>query len=84
MSILRQVGATVISLHAAGDGIPDLLVGYRGETYLLEVKTKTGKLNELQVELHSSWRGRAIQVVRSSEDALRAIRCTDDDRSTAC
>ena len=78
---LRQVGATVILLHEAGEGIPDLLVGYRRETYLLEVKSKTGKLNERQQLWHSSWFGRRVSIVRSVDEALNAIRVTDSDRS---
>ena len=77
---LRQVGATVILLHEAGEGIPDLLVGYRRETYLLEVKSKTGKLNERQQLWHSSWSGRRVSIVRSVDDALMAIKVTDSDR----
>ena len=46
---LRQVGAYVALIN--GTGVPDLLVGYKGETFLLEVKlplleahTPTGKV----------------------------------------
>ena len=77
---LRQVGATVILLHEAGEGIPDLLIGYRRETYLMEVKSKTGKLNERQQLWHSDWRGDPVSIVRSIDDALNAIRVTDSDR----
>ena len=35
---LRELGATVQHLHAVGKGCPDLLVGYKGSNYLLEVK----------------------------------------------
>lgn len=35
---LRKMGAFVQSLAAVGDGCPDLLVGFRGKTYLIEVK----------------------------------------------
>ena len=77
---LRQVGATVILMHEAGEGIPDLLIGYRRETYLMEIKSKTGKLNPRQVEWHSEWRGDPVSIVRSIEDALNAIRVTDSDR----
>lgn len=78
---LRQVGATVVLMHEAGEGIPDLLVGYRGETYLVEIKSKSGKLNERQQLWHSLWTGKPVRIVRSIEEALSAIRCTDDDRS---
>jgi hypothetical protein len=35
---LRAAGATVQSLAAVGHGVPDLLVGFRNQTVLLEVK----------------------------------------------
>ena len=35
---LRKRGASVALLHTAHDGIPDLLVGYKGKNFLLEVK----------------------------------------------
>jgi hypothetical protein len=77
---LRQVGATVILLHEAGEGIPDLLIGFMGDTYLMEVKSKTGKLNPRQIEWHEKWNGDFVFIVRSIEDALNAIRVTDSDR----
>lgn len=38
---LKAVGASVTPLN--GTGVPDLLVGFRGQTYLLEVKLPLGK-----------------------------------------
>ncbi len=38
VAALRAAGATVEYLHAVGGGCPDLLVGYRGANYVLEVK----------------------------------------------
>jgi Holliday junction resolvase len=35
---LRDAGATVVSLAAMKHGCPDLLVGYAGETLLMEIK----------------------------------------------
>lgn len=37
---LRAAGATVTQLD--GKGVPDLLVGFRGQTFLLEVKLPLG------------------------------------------
>jgi hypothetical protein len=69
---LRKVGASVAFIHREGQGIPDLLVGYRRRNYVFEVKTLTGELNELQLEWHAAWRGR-VDVVRSPLQALQAI-----------
>lgn len=62
MKALRQVGATVEDLHKVGGGCPDLLVGYRGCNYVIEVKTPTGKLNDDQVDWHADWRGQKATV----------------------
>ena len=69
---LRDVGASVTLLHAVGGGVPDLLVGYRQENYLLEVKDVKGRVNPLQSKWHLEWRGHAF-VVRTPVEALYAI-----------
>lgn len=55
--VFRQMNCTVALLHSVGKGIPDLLVGCRGVNILVECKTKTGVLNELQKNWHNTWRG---------------------------
>lgn len=69
---LRDIGATVQDLHEVGKGCPDLLVGYRGTTYLIEIKTKSGKLDKAQVEWHGTWTGQ-VAVCRTAEEAYRTI-----------
>lgn len=64
---LEAVGATV-----QPGGPLDLLVGFRGLTYLLEVKTATGKLRPSQVRFLARWKGHAV-VVRDLDQALSAI-----------
>lgn len=66
---LRKAGRSVRILSAAGDGIPDLLVGYHGINYLLEVKIEKGKLTPAQKKFFDSWQGQAV-VVRSLDQAL--------------
>jgi len=78
---LRKVGASVAFLD--GKGLPDLLVGFRGELYLLECKqplgVKGGKskdgqhLTPDQEAWHAQWKGRPPAIVRTVEEALRAI-----------
>lgn len=72
VAALRQVGASVYIMADVGQGVPDLLVGRAGCTYLLEVKAPRGRLNEREQEWHAAWRGH-VAVVRSVDDALRAI-----------
>jgi hypothetical protein len=70
---LHQVGASVTLLSMVGSGVPDLLVGFRNQTYLIEVKLGTGQLNARQRNWLGSWRGGPAVVVRSVDEALKAI-----------
>lgn len=72
---LRKLGCSVVLLHRAGKGIPDLLVGFRGRTILMEVKTKNGKLNHKQQNFRDEWRGDPVHVVRSPGEAIKAVVC---------
>ena len=69
---LRQVGASVEPLHHIGGGVPDLLVGFRDRTYLLEIKTDRGTLTDDQRAWLAEWRGQAA-IVRTADEALKAI-----------
>ena len=69
---LRKAGATVHSLHEVGDGCPDLVVGFRGKNYLIEIKMPGKSLNPLQQYWYATWRGQ-VSVARTSEEALRII-----------
>ena len=80
VSALRAAGATVQSLAAIGNGVPDLLVSFRDGMYLLEVKDgskppSARALTEDQVRWHAAW-GCPVHVVKSPEEALRAIGAT--------
>jgi hypothetical protein len=73
---LLHIGASVVRL----DKPCDLLVGYRGCTYLFEVKLPLGprggsshsKLNEYQSGFAQTWRGQ-FDVIRSAEDAIEIL-----------
>lgn len=74
---LRAVGASVQPLHSVGQGCPDLLVGFRGQCFAIEVKDgllppSARKLTAAQVEWHGAWRGH-VAVVTSAEEATAAI-----------
>ena len=73
VAALRSVGASVTSLHRVGQGCPDLLVGYRGHTYLMEVKSPGGKLTEPENEWITTWSGLDVAIVTTVDDALRLI-----------
>lgn len=70
---LRKCGASVLDLHAVGGGCPDLLVGFHGSSWLMEVKTATGSVRDSQQAFARDWRGSPVVVVRTVAEALAAI-----------
>lgn len=61
------MGASVQPLHTVGQGCPDLLVGYGGTNYLLEVKDgnkppSQRKLTPDEHAWHDEWRGHVTVV----------------------
>lgn len=79
VAALRACGASVVLLHVAGAGVPDLLVGYQGYTLLVEVKNPAikGKLNARQIAWQAEWLGSPVQVIYTAEqarDILEALR----------
>jgi hypothetical protein len=78
VAALRRVGASVQPLHAVGKGVPDLLVGFRGVTWLVECKDgskrpSSRKLTPDQVEWHAAWRGGPVAVVLDEFAAVEII-----------
>jgi len=70
VSALRAAGAYVWII-----GLPvDLLVGYKGHTFLVEVKHGPKKrLTALQEDFFASWTGSTLARVDGPEAALRMI-----------
>jgi len=74
----RKLGCSVFSLAPLGKGIPDLLVAIGGVTWLIEIKSKKGKENDLQLEWAENWKG-ARAVVRDTqgvETVVKTMRLT--------
>lgn len=69
---LREAGATVEHLHTLGKGCPDILVGFRGRTWLFEIKTFGGALTADEIDWHAAWRGQ-VDVIYSAQDALKIM-----------
>jgi len=69
---LREVGASVQHLHMVGRGCPDILVGWAGNNFLLEIKQDKGKLTEDEKNWHAEWNGQ-VAVVRNFTEALAAL-----------
>jgi hypothetical protein len=77
VAALRKAGATV-RVISQGEGIPDLLVGFRGETILLEVKDgnkppSARTLTPAEKKFFNEWEGGLCMVVKSVEDALEML-----------
>lgn len=74
------LGASVLNLSTVGRGCPDLLIGYRGKTVLVEIKRDTkAKYTEPQVKFMQEWRGGAVSRIDSVEAAIRLIKMLDID-----
>lgn len=76
---MRVAGATVHSLAGLGNGLPDLLVGYKGCTILMEIKDgdkspSRQKLTDYQVTFMSNWTGGPLAIVNDVESALRILK----------
>jgi Holliday junction resolvase len=74
---LRMVGATVQSLASVGEGCPDLLVGFGGINYVLEVKDylqppSKRKLTTDEHQWHLRWNGQKA-VVETWDDVKEAL-----------
>lgn len=75
---LRSVGAKVQSLAAVGDGVPDLLVGFRGSLYLIECKDgkkppSERKLTDKQEKWHAEWSGLPVYVVTCVNESIGVL-----------
>lgn len=75
---LRACGATV-RIITQGDGIPDLLVGYRGHTILMEVKDgnkppSARQLTAAEQIFFDQWTGGKLFIVNSVEEALDVLK----------
>jgi hypothetical protein len=78
VAVLRAHGATVQHLHTVGKGCPDLLVGWRGVTSLIEVKSgPKAQLEPDQLTWHRSWQGGPLSVVYDVEGAMRVLKLID-------
>lgn len=76
IAALEAVGCQVERL----DRPVDLIVGFRGQTFLIEVKDPHGRnrLQETQSAFLRDWNGGPAAVVRSEEEALKAVGAIDE------
>ena len=76
---LRDIpGVVVADTGSRGGGFPDLVVGYRGVIYLLEVKDgnkppSKRRLTPDEQKFFNDWGGYPVYVVNSTQEAIDAI-----------
>jgi len=73
----RSIGFSVLILSDVGKGCPDILVGFRGVNYLVEIKDgakspSKQRLTSHEDEFHQSWRGQVI-IIRSINEVLKFV-----------
>jgi hypothetical protein len=73
----RRYGASVAHTHTLGQGFPDLVVGYRGQNWLVEVKDwmkppSQRKLTAAEQEFRDAWRG-SYHVVETVGDVAAML-----------
>jgi hypothetical protein len=74
---LRAAGCSVQSIASVGKGAPDLLVGYGGQNYLLEVKDpaqppSARRLTDFEAAWHATWKG-SVRIVHTPEEAVAYV-----------
>jgi hypothetical protein len=74
---MREAGAYVKVIN--DEGLFDLLVNYRGETMLIEVKDgakppSARRLTEAEQKFHDEWPGSDLYIINSVDEALALLR----------
>jgi hypothetical protein len=77
VAALRAIGASVADTSRAGQGYPDITVGFRGRNWMIEIKDgskppSARKLTPAQLEFVAAWRGQ-YAVVTSAQQAIDIV-----------
>ena len=81
VAALRGIGASVLHLHQLKNCF-DLLVGYRGRTFLMEIKDPSQppskrQLTEGEAQFKAQWRGSTYHVVYTVDEAIGLVTASD-------
>lgn len=80
-SVIEEVrqwpGVIVQDLHGIGNGVPDLLIGFRGVNFLVELKDgekpkHQKQLTEPEKKWHSAWKGQ-VAICESAGDIFKLL-----------
>ena len=74
---LRSLGLSVASTHQLGNGLPDIMVGFKGKNYWYEIKDPAQppskrRLTKEENHFSLSWKGH-VNTVTTHVDILRDI-----------
>ncbi|MCA8829417.1 hypothetical protein [Hymenobacter pini] len=74
---LRRIGCTVLLTHQLKNCF-DILVGYRGQTFIMEIKDPSQppskrKLTEGEEEFRRTWQGSPYHVVETIDQAISIV-----------
>ncbi len=72
VTALRQFGASVWVTSDSGHGAPDIVCGYHGRSYPMEIKTWHGKLTKAERDWFDRWEG-DYYIVHTFEEAIAII-----------
>ncbi len=72
VSVFRKLGASVYILSMVGKNFPDIAIGFRGRTVLIEIKDAAGKLTEGQERFFEEWKG-DVRIVRNDDDVINIM-----------
>ena len=78
LKLCREIpGLSVFSTHEIGKGFPDIVIGYKGFNYLVEIKdgaksASHRKLTDSEVKFHSTWKG-LVSIVTNRDDLLTLL-----------
>lgn len=78
VNALKGMGASVLDLSTVGKGCPDLAVGYRGVTVLVEIKSSDkAKFTEPQLRFMGEWKGSTVSRINDVQGAITLLKFLD-------
>ena len=78
INALRKIpNLSVFSTHEVGKGFPDIVIGYKGINYLIEIKDgnkppSARKLTDAELKFHQDWKGQ-IKIVNNLDEVLNLL-----------
>lgn len=75
---LKKMGASVFDASHVGAGFPDLVLGYKGKTVLVEIKSsEKAPFTEPQMRFMADWKGSAVSRINDVDGAITLLKFLD-------